>query len=110
MKKLMSIMLLAGLLAACSGGDDGDQDEAAAETPEAMPEAFKAVVVCWSDTSLGCPVPGKVYHQTKTNGYRIQLKRGDKTYYYHAGSDMKFFLCEENGRQKDKDFGKGKCE
>ncbi len=38
----------------------------------------------WSDTSLGCPQPGKMYAQVITPGYLIVLEATGKTYTYHT--------------------------
>ncbi len=128
MKKLVSMILLVGLLAACSGGDDGVKEEPVAEAADVIPEVvvqaiadlsenlevpetdislmdFKAV--SWSDTSLGCPEEIRVYSPVMKDGYRIRLKSGDATYHYHAGSDMKFSLCDQENRQEPAEIKEG---
>lgn len=47
----------------------------------------------WSDTSLGCPEPGKTYAQVMTPGFLIHLKAGGRTYEYHA-STSQALLCD----------------
>ncbi len=49
--------------------------------------------VTWSDASLGCPEPGKMYAQVLTPGYKIVLEAQGTRYTYH-GSQEKVFLCE----------------
>jgi hypothetical protein len=49
--------------------------------------------VTWSDASMGCPAPGRMYAQVLTPGYRIVLKVGQEKLSYHAGSVGKPVLC-----------------
>lgn len=39
----------------------------------------------WNDTSLGCPEKGKLYIQTITQGFMIELLSFGKTYIYNGG-------------------------
>jgi len=39
----------------------------------------------WNDASLGCPEKGKLYTQSITSGYLIELSVGAETYIYHGG-------------------------
>ena len=43
--------------------------------------------VSWSDTSLGCPEPGKEYAQVIVPGYRINLEHQGREYEYHTSAD-----------------------
>ncbi len=54
--------------------------------------------VDWSDASLGCPEPGKVYAQVITPGFRILLKADGKTYEYHAGA-RHVVHCKQSGNR-----------
>lgn len=38
----------------------------------------------WSDSSLGCPEPGKAYLQVITPGYRVTLEANGRSYEYHT--------------------------
>jgi hypothetical protein len=49
--------------------------------------------VIWSDSSLGCPEPDKMYTQTVVDGYVIQLQSGEQTYNYHGAKGEDPFLC-----------------
>lgn len=49
----------------------------------------------WSDSSLGCPEPGREYAQAMTDGSLIVLDVNGKTYSYHAGGSRTPFLCEQ---------------
>ncbi len=51
--------------------------------------------VTWSDGSLGCPEPGKLYTQALVPGVRIVLGYADILYDYHQGGNSRPFLCEE---------------
>lgn len=51
-------------------------------------ESIKVITVKsaeWNDTSLGCPEKGKLYIQTVTQGFVIELLAGGKTYIYNGG-------------------------
>lgn len=54
--------------------------------------------VTWSDGSLGCPEPGKMYTQALVDGSRTVLEFDGRTYDYHAGRDGDPFLCEQPRR------------
>ncbi len=41
----------------------------------------------WTDSSLGCPLPGVAYTQVLIDGYRILLEAGDKQYIFHTDFD-----------------------
>ena len=49
----------------------------------------------WSDSSLGCPEPGRQYAQVLTDGALIVLEADGKPYRYHAGGSRTPFLCEQ---------------
>jgi len=55
----------------------------------------------WSDTSLGCPQPGKMYAQVITPGYRIILKVGGEQYEYHSDREgRQLVLCHDDNDKK----------
>ena len=41
--------------------------------------------VTWSDGSLGCPQPGRLYTQALVPGYRIRIEARGELLHYHAG-------------------------
>ena len=41
----------------------------------------------WTDTSLGCPIPGESYTALNVDGYRIVLSAGDQEYIFHTDFD-----------------------
>ena len=51
----------------------------------------------WSDGSLGCPQPGKVYIQVLTPGFRVVLAAQDLLYDYHTDKKAQFILCNPDG-------------
>ena len=53
----------------------------------------------WSDASLGCPEPNKIYAQMITPGYLIVLESDGNTHIYHTGADPEGPLvrCAEDG-------------
>lgn len=61
--------------------------DAAARSRLAVAElrVLSAQRVTWSDGSLGCPQPGKMYTQALVPGYRIRIQAGGQTLSYHAG-------------------------
>lgn len=48
----------------------------------------------WSDSSLGCPQPGRAYLQVITPGYRIVLAAGGRHYTYHANMKDMVVRCD----------------
>lgn len=57
-------------------------------------EVVSVETVTWSDGSLGCPEPGKMYTQALVDGHRVVLSHEGTDYDYHAGEDGDPFLCD----------------
>ncbi len=75
----------------------------AAERAEATTEAVTvtaARVEEWPDGAMGCPEPGQVYTQMRTNGYRVLVKVGPRTFDYRADKEHRFRLCDYRAMQK----------
>jgi hypothetical protein len=53
-------------------------------------------LVTWPDAALGCRQPGRNYAQMLTDGARVVLAHGGRTYSYHTGGRTGGtpFLCE----------------
>jgi len=51
-------------------------------------------VVTWPDTSLGCPLPGRMYAQVVTPGYRLVLSDGARDYEYHTDNCRRIAFYE----------------
>lgn len=63
-------------------------------TPEAVVvEGVHAVI--WSDGSIGCPRPGRVYTQALVEGALIELEASGVRYSYHSAGGRPAFLCEQ---------------
>ena len=60
----------------------------------------------WSDTSLGCQEPNKMYAQMITLGYKIVLESGGNTYDYHTAADPEgpIVHCTEDGTPASADL------
>ena len=60
----------------------------------------------WSDTSLGCQEPNKMYAQMITPGYKIVLESGGNTFDYHTAADPEGPLvhCTEDGTPASADL------
>ena len=52
----------------------------------------------WTDTSLGCPVPGETYTALTVDGYRIVLSAGDNEYIFHTDFD-RALPCDAKNEQ-----------
>lgn len=53
--------------------------------------------VTWSDGSIGCPEPGRMYTQALVEGAWIELGHDGATYAYHWGQGQpEPFLCERS--------------
>ena len=56
----------------------------------------------WSDSSLGCPEPGKSYAQVVTSGWKIVLSAPDGLHEFHADTGGRLLDCTEvRARQVD---------
>jgi len=72
------------------------RDELAGELgvqPEKI-SVVEAEAMRWSDSSLGCPEPGKMYAQVITPGYRIVLEHEGERYDYHTNQQGYMKLCK----------------
>jgi hypothetical protein len=49
--------------------------------------------VTWSDGSLGCAKPGRMYTQALVEGQRITLRIGDQDFAYHAAAGKDATYC-----------------
>ena len=54
---------------------------------------LEAGAVTWSDGSLGCPEPDRMYTQALVSGYRIRVEAGGQQFDYHAGARGTWRLC-----------------
>jgi hypothetical protein len=52
----------------------------------------RVVVATWSDTSLGCPEPDRVYAQVLTTGYVVLLSCGQDTYEYRTDAEGRILV------------------
>lgn len=55
----------------------------------------------WSDTSLGCPLPGEIYTALAIDGYRIVLMARDQEYIFHTDFDRVIPCDSVNERLPD---------
>ncbi len=49
----------------------------------------------WSDSSLGCPEPGRAYMQVITPGYKVILFANGREYTYHTNMQNMAIHCEK---------------
>lgn len=68
--------------------------------PEAAIEVRRVEPVEWSDASLGCPQPGRMYAQVITPGFRIMLEVEGQEYEYHTDTGNHLILCSPRTRGK----------
>jgi hypothetical protein len=54
---------------------------------------LEAGAVTWSDGSLGCPEPDRMYTQALVPGYRVRVEAGGQQFDYHAGARGTWRLC-----------------
>ncbi|MDQ3856177.1 MAG: hypothetical protein M3281_07270 [Chloroflexota bacterium] len=56
----------------------------------------------WSDTSLGCPSPGKMYAQVITSGYLVTLRVQGREYAVHTDKGGRAVVCDQpSGQERD---------
>lgn len=51
--------------------------------------------VTWSDGSLGCPEPGRMYTMALVDGGQLILEADGEEYAYHNAHDKPFFYCAD---------------
>lgn len=56
-------------------------------------EVLRAERVTWSDGSLGCPAPDRMYTQALVPGYRVLLRISGQVLDYHAAANGPPVLC-----------------
>ena len=54
---------------------------------------IEAGAVTWSDGSLGCPEPDRMYTQALVPGFRIRIQAGSRLLVYHANARGNWVLC-----------------
>lgn len=53
----------------------------------------EAARVTWSDGSLGCPQPGRMYTQALVPGFRVRIQAGAQVLDYHGSTRGEMALC-----------------
>ena len=64
--------------------------------PLELVEVLEVQFKTWSDGSLGCPQPGRMYTQVLQEGLLIRLQAEGKVYNYHSGGMRDPFLCDQS--------------
>lgn len=83
-------------------GEDQETQLAKADLAERLEidvgdiEVVRREAVVWSDGSLGCPQPGRMYTQALVEGTYMELRAGGTIYAYHSGEGRSPFLCEDS--------------
>ena len=66
-----------------------------AGVPPAQVRVVQVVEREWSDGSLGCPEPGRIYTQATIPGYLVELEAAGRRLEYHAdGAPRVVILCQ----------------
>lgn len=55
--------------------------------PTRRVQILQVTAYVWTDTSLGCPVPGENYSLGEIDGYRIVVSAGEQEYIFHTDVD-----------------------
>lgn len=50
----------------------------------------------WTDTSLGCPLPGQTYQPVNVIGYRIVVSAGGNDYIFHSDTEQLIACAADN--------------
>ena len=67
--------------------------DARRRTGDAQARIERTEPVTWSDGSLGCPQPDRMYTQALVRGWRLQVAAGGATLDYHASATGAWVLC-----------------
>jgi len=108
----LGTVLLAAAAGACAsagagGGPGGPADtlvqpilaDARQRSGDASAHVVAAEAVTWSDGSLGCPQPDRMYTQALVRGWRIRVTAAGQDLDYHASVRGNWVLCPP-GRTK----------
>lgn len=68
------------------------------DLPTRRVRLVEAQPYAWTDSSLGCPVPGQGYTSVETNGYRIVVSAGGDEYIFHTDFD-RVLPCDPDNEQ-----------
>ena len=71
------------------------RDDLASRIDGAEATLVVAEAATWPDGSLGCAVPGRVYTQVQTPGYRVVFEAGGERWDYRATETGGFLLCDD---------------
>ncbi len=66
--------------------------------PTRRVQIVEVVAYAWTDTSLGCPIPGENYSPGEVDGYRIVLSAGEQQYIFHTDFD-RVIPCDSANEQ-----------
>jgi hypothetical protein len=72
------------------------------EVPESAVVLTTAEQVTWSDGSLGCPVPGRMYTQALVSGYRVVASTAAGKMRYHTDERGNVATCDKLPRPRAK--------
>jgi hypothetical protein len=67
--------------------------DARQRTGDASARITRTESVTWSDGSLGCPDPHRLYTQALVRGWRLSVQAGGRELDYHAGARGQWLLC-----------------
>jgi len=108
----LGTVLLAAAAGACASAGAGGAAGGPADTllqpiladarqrsGDAEARVVAAVAVTWSDGSLGCPEPDRMYTQALVRGWRIRVAAAGQDLDYHASLRGHWVLCPP-GRAK----------
>ncbi|MBA3534104.1 MAG: hypothetical protein H0T73_19455 [Ardenticatenales bacterium] len=80
----------------------GEQARKLVAAQKEIPEEQLTVVtieeVTWSDSSLGCPQPGRQYLKSIREGVRIIVEGKGKRFYVHGDAQGRLFICDNPRR------------
>lgn len=107
-RSLAAVLLLAGTLSLPASARSEEQIrlavDAAARHLQVEPAAVQVLrveEVEWSDSSLGCPQPGRFYLQVITPGWLAELAVGDRVLEFHGSAAGQLVLCGEHSAGSD---------
>lgn len=69
-----------------------------AGVPPAQVRIVQVVEREWSDGSLGCPEPNRMYTQAIIPGYLVELEAGGRRLEYHADGGPRVIILCQGGR------------
>ena len=98
-RNILAVLFISGINSFTLGDNSPSVERARADLAQRLQVPKASVLVVeqtektWTDSSMGCPVPGFSYLQVLVNGSQLVMDVGGILFYYHSGGSRDYFYC-----------------